>query len=169
MTGYRRILCPIDTSDFSRSALLAALDLTRRFAATLEVLHVHRVPAYVQPSILVWAAVGPRPLWELAEEQARTEVERFLSTLSPEDRKMVTVSYEVGDAANVILQRAGVSGTDLLVMGTHGRTGARRVVLGSVAERVVRLAPCPVLVIPMTESREPAGPDDTAALKGEPK
>ena len=106
MTGYRRILCPIDTSESSRAALLAALSLARRFAATLEVLHVHSVPAYVQPSILVWAAVGPRPLWELAEDQAKAEVERFLAPLSAEDRAMVTVSYEVGDASNVILQRA---------------------------------------------------------------
>jgi nucleotide-binding universal stress UspA family protein len=169
VTGYRRILCPIDTSDPSRAALLTALSLARRFAATLEVLHVHSVPAYVQPSILVWAAVGPRPLWELAEDQAKAQVERFLAPLSAEDRAAVTVSYEVGDASGVILQRAKVSGVDLLVLGTHGRTGARRVVLGSVAERVVRLAPCPVLVIPMTEPGERDGSDEHASLNGDAK
>ena len=169
VTGYRRILCPIDTSECSRSAVREALGLARRFGATLEVLHVHHVPAYVQPSILVWAAVGPRPLWEVAEEQAKTEVDQFLSAFSAEDRGALTVSYEVGDAANVIVQRAKTSGVALLVLGTHGRTGARRVVLGSVAERVVRLAPCPVLVVPMSDS---GGRDDDrgrAAPEGEPK
>ncbi|MBI3205225.1 MAG: universal stress protein [Polyangiaceae bacterium] len=159
VNGYRRILCPIDTSACSRAAVHEALALARRFGAELEVLHVHRVPAYVQPTILVWAAVGPRPLWELAEDQAKAEVEGFLSGFSGEDRAALRVSYEVGDAANVILERAKTAGVDLLVLGTHGRTGARRVVLGSVAERVVRLAPCPVLVVPMNarEGRDDGG------------
>lgn len=151
MTEYRRILCPVDASECSRLALVAALSLGRRFGSTVELLHVYHVPAYVQPSVLVWAAVGPRPLWELAEEQAKTEVERFLASLSAEDRALVEVSLEVGDAATTIVERARQKHADLVVMGTHGRTGARRVVLGSVAERVVRLAPCPVLVVPMAE------------------
>lgn len=157
MNGYRRILCPIDASECSRLALGEALSLARRFGAELELLHVYHVPAYVQPSVLVWAAVGPRPLWELAEEQAKTEVERFLSSLTAEQRAQVKVSLEVGDAATTVVERARQNRADLVVMGTHGRTGARRVVLGSVAERVVRLAPCPVLVVPMGEhaSTEP--------------
>lgn len=151
MKTYRRILCPVDASECSRVALGEALSLARRFDAALELLNVYQVPAYVQPTILVWAAVGPRPLWELAEEQAKTEVERFLAPLALEERARLVLSFEVGDAATTILERARQSKPDLVVMGTHGRTGARRVVLGSVAERVVRLAPCPVLVIPMGE------------------
>lgn len=150
MEPYRRILCPVDATESARLPLTEALALTRAFGAELEVLHVYQVPAYVQPGILVWAAVGPRPLWELAHEQAESEVERLLSPLSREDRQLVRVTVEVGDPATTIAERARSAGADLVVMGTHGRTGARRVVLGSVAERVVRLAPCPVLVIPMS-------------------
>lgn len=161
MKEYRNILCPIDASECSRLALSEALSLARRFGAKIELLHVYHVPAYVQPNVLVWAAVGPRPLWELAEEQAKAEVERFMAGLSAEDRSQITVTLEVGDAATSIADRARSKAADLVVMGTHGRTGARRVVLGSVAERVVRLAPCPVLVIPMNEHAptEPAGLD----------
>lgn len=146
--GYRRILCPVDTSECSERALGVALGLAARFDSSVEILHVYHVPAYVQPGILVWASVGPRPLWELAEEQAKHELEEFLSDLSPEARARSSSSLEVGDAAISIVERARRGAHDLVVMGTHGRTGARRLVIGSVAERVVRLSPCPVLVVP---------------------
>ena len=149
MEGYRRILCPVDTSECSERALSEALSLAQRFDASVEILHVYHVPAYVQPSVLVWASVGPRPLWEVAEEQARSELEGFLSRMSLLDRGRTSTALEVGDPAITIAERARRDNHDLIVMGTHGRTGARRLVLGSVAERVVRLASCPVLVVPL--------------------
>lgn len=148
MTGYRRILCPIDASACSRHALMQALGLARHFDAHLDVVHAYHVPAYVQPGVLVWAAVGPRPLWQLAEEQAKSEMEHFLATLSEEDRARIDLHVRVGDPAALVVEMAAQRDVGLVVMGTHGRTGARRMVLGSVAERVVRLSPCPVLVIP---------------------
>jgi nucleotide-binding universal stress UspA family protein len=151
-TAYRRILCPVEASECSRAALRHAATLATHFDAELEALHVFSVPAYVQPSMLVWATVGPRPLWELAEEQAKRELDALLSSLPAEDRGRALATLEAGDPATVIVERAKRPGTDLVVMGTHGRTGARRLVLGSVAERVVRLAPCPVLVVPMGEA-----------------
>lgn len=149
MDGYRRILCPVDTSACSKRAFGEALSLAERFDGSVVVLHVYHVPANVQPSVLVWAAVGPRPLWELAEEQARTELETFLEEWSLEARRRTQTVIEAGDPASAIVERARRGSHDLVVMGTHGRTGAERLVIGSVAERVVRLAPCPVLVVPL--------------------
>jgi nucleotide-binding universal stress UspA family protein len=71
-----------------------------------------------------------------------------LADLSERDHAKIDLHLEVGDPAVSIVQAAHRVSADLVVMGTHGRTGARRMVLGSVAERVVRLSPCPVLVIP---------------------
>ena len=156
MAGIRRILCPVDTSEASRHALEHALELARRFDAGVTVLHVYRIPANVQPGVLVWAAVGPRPLWELASEQAGVEMERFLRGFSAEDRARLDVRIEAGDPATDTVDVARDGAYDLLVMGTHGRTGARRFVLGSVAERVIRMAPCPVLTVPSTHAGDSA-------------
>jgi nucleotide-binding universal stress UspA family protein len=143
----------VDGSACSERALGVAVALTRRFAAVLHVLHVYQVPAYVQPGLLVWAAVGPRPLWQLAEEQGQAELERLLASFSPADRALMLPLLEAGDPATAILEAAKSHAADLVVMGTHGRTGLRRLALGSVAERVVRAASAAVLVVP--ESSDP--------------
>ena len=148
MTGYRRILCPVDSSECSLRALRYALALARHYDATLDVLRVYHVPAHIQPALLIWAATGPRPISELAEEQADAELEQFLSRLPAADRRQVGSILEAGDPARGIVEVVRRQGSDLVVMGTHGRTGARKVALGSVAERVVRTCPCPVLVVP---------------------
>jgi nucleotide-binding universal stress UspA family protein len=129
-------------------ALRNAAALARHYDAVLEVLHVYQVPAHIQPGLLVWAATGPRPLWELAEEQARAELESILSKVLAEHEVRVESIVEAGDPAHSIVEIARRRGADLVVMGTHGRTGARRVALGSVAERVVRSCLCAVLVVP---------------------
>jgi len=146
--SYRRLLCPVDASPCSGVALRAALDLAERFDARVLVLHAYSVPAHIEPGVLVWAAVGPRPIWQLAEEQATAEIEQLLAELGDAGRARIDVHVEAGDPALSIVQATHRESIDLVVMGTHGRTGARRMVLGSVAERVVRLARCPVLVIP---------------------
>lgn len=148
MKKIERILCPVDASDCSRAALRHALELARHFDARLEVLHVYHVPAYIQPSLLVWASVGPRPLWEVAEERAKHDLQAFLAELDPADSARLSTGVVLGDPVSCIVEAVTNGRHDLVVMGTHGRTGTQRFVLGSVAERIVRLSPCPVLVIP---------------------
>lgn len=152
MPAYSDILCPIDASECSVRALAAAAALAHRFDAKLTVFHAYHVPAYVEPGLLVWAALGPRPLWEVARERAHTVVAEFLARYLPNPDRAPESVIELGDPATLVLERARRGETDLIVMGTHGRTGARRWMLGSVAERVVRLAPCPVLVLPLHDS-----------------
>jgi universal stress protein A len=86
-----------------------------------------------------------------------TEAEAQLASLLPEgvrDGLRVTTEVQAGKAAAVIIEVAEQQGCDLIVMGTHGRTGVAHLFLGSVAEKVVRAAPCPVVTIRDTAERE---------------
>ncbi|MEZ4226435.1 MAG: universal stress protein [Polyangiaceae bacterium] len=153
----RKILVPVDGSDCSRNALAVAGAWAKRMGAELWVLHAYHVPHYIQPSLLIWMGTGPRPLWELAEEQAAKELDELLATsqaaVDSAHRHLVH-----GDPSTAILALVEREKHDLIIMGTHGRSGAKRLALGSVAERVVRRAPCPVLVIPTHETKDRAEP-----------
>ena len=139
MTPFRRILCPVDFSDGSRAALEMAAGLARRDRSLLTVLHVTRSHWPGDQGIVV---PGPEPEREEIETLARwtADAERLVGG---------TVSSVLlsAPAAQAILGFARDDATDLVVMSTHGRTGIRRQVLGSVAEAVIRAAPCPVLVV----------------------
>ncbi|MBM3820879.1 MAG: universal stress protein [Acidimicrobiia bacterium] len=133
---FTRILVPTDFSVQADAALAHARALAAQFGATLHVLHVFE-------NVFLRAVVGdPRDL----ETAARRSLE---DRLTPEDRQLGAVAeLQVGDEpAKEIAQYARGAGIDLIVMGTHGRTGLPHVLLGSVAEHVVRTAPCPVLTL----------------------
>ena len=144
MSEWSRICCALDFSDTSRLAMAEAAEMARRCGAQLTLLHVRPPPAQVSSADLL---VSARALEELASVDLardlavwRTEAERIATT-------GVKTALLVGDPAAEILRYARAHGVDLLVIGTHGRTGLRRLVLGSVAEHVVRQAPCPVMVV----------------------
>jgi nucleotide-binding universal stress UspA family protein len=133
----RHILIPTDFSAPAIQAVTAAFELAQIFGAKLSLLHVIEVPAYAIEVAL--------PLENL-ERDARRE----LALLLPEAEAAhvdVTRLVDIGVPYQRILETAKAEPVDLIVMATHGRTGVRHLVLGSVAERVVRLAPCPVLTI----------------------
>jgi nucleotide-binding universal stress UspA family protein len=142
---WKRIFCPIDFSDASRAAMEVAADLARRFGAELVLLHAYPIPGYTFPDGSVVAS--PRMMQDLAD-QAQKHLEEWRA----EAEKMVEpgkVSAEkaVGEPAAEILEAAREKGADLIVMGTHGRTGLEHALMGSIAERVVRRAHCPVLTV----------------------
>jgi nucleotide-binding universal stress UspA family protein len=146
MIAIRRILCPIDFSDFSRHALDQAVAIARRYESTLTLLHV-----YPLVSAMVYAPGTPAvPVFVPTPgdlEALRVSMQRFAET---ETGSSVPMQFEVGDgdAASGILDRARAMPSDLIVMGTHGRSGFERLVLGSVTEKVIHKAPCPVLTVP---------------------
>lgn len=142
-----RILCAVDFSECSHAALAHALLLAKSTGAKIDVLHAYYVPAPIQPGLMLWMAKGPRPAWQVAEEQARTELDEFLSRHGLDIRQRVDLHVVHEDPTSAIVGFAAQHRSSLIVMGTHGRTGASRLVTGSVAERVVRLAPCPVLTV----------------------
>jgi nucleotide-binding universal stress UspA family protein len=143
----QRILCPVDLSECSHAALAHALILAKAGNAKLDVLHAFYVPENIQPHLLVWANTGPRPIWQIAEEQARKDLDDFLARHGTDLTQRIDLHVVHKDPTSAILDFAAEHGSSLIVMGTHGRSGASRLFMGSVAERVVRRAPCPVLTV----------------------
>jgi nucleotide-binding universal stress UspA family protein len=151
-----RVLVPIDFSPSARAALEYATFLVGRLGADLEVLHVWEPPGYVGPDTLALLPLAPgQPGWDQTRGEVLREVEHFLGkgTARP---KQLSVRVEAGEPSDTILKIAKDGGTDLIVMGTHGRTGLSRLLIGSVAEAVLRRSTCPVLTIrvPSRTSRE---------------
>jgi nucleotide-binding universal stress UspA family protein len=142
---WKRICCPIDFSDASRVAMEVAADLARRHGADLVLLHAYPIPGYTFPDGSVVAS--PKMMQELAEgaerhlEEWRGEAEALVGA------PRVTTEKVIGEPAAEIVAAASEQGYDLLVLGTHGRSGLEHALMGSVAERVVRKARCPVLTV----------------------
>jgi nucleotide-binding universal stress UspA family protein len=143
--SLRTILVPTDFSDVSRAALRCASGLAEVFGASLTVVHV--VEDVV--SRVLTAGVGD-PRAEQAQVKAdRDARDRLESMLAAAGLNNVQVHHVLlaGDPVSSILGFAEERAFDLIVIGTHGRRAAARFLLGSVAESVVRMAPCPVLTV----------------------
>jgi nucleotide-binding universal stress UspA family protein len=150
MAEWKKICCPVDFSEPSRHALDEAIELARRLGAELTVAHVQVPLAPAATDVLV----SSRGILEAEGVLEARELDAWRVDAQERLNAPVKASVLAGDAAAEIAKLAGDQGMDLVVVGTHGRTGVRRLVLGSVAERVVRLAPCPVLVVRRREVRD---------------
>ena len=133
-----KILYPTDFSTMGQAALDMATSLARDRGAKLLIVHVEEPPM----------AYGGGELYYGIEEPDRKELQRMLSEVVPID---ASVGYEhrllLGSPASAIVHLAEKEGVDMIVMPTHGRTGLSRLLMGSVAEEVVRKAKCPVLTV----------------------
>jgi len=145
--AFQRILCPIDFSEGATRALVCAAALARGYEARLTVLHV--VPVFadsMEPGFPWRGEVQPMTVAparaDLVEQMRRSIAEAGAGGLQPE------LVAEEGLTHPAIIQRATSMQADLLVLGTHGRGGINRLLLGSITEKVVRTAPCPVLTVP---------------------
>jgi nucleotide-binding universal stress UspA family protein len=149
MVTIKRILCPVDFSDFSRNAFDHAVAIAHRYHATVTALHM--VPISSAASLLPASDMVPSraiPPMKVDREGLTRDLEGFLDV---GDSSGVLVRYEVSEAPDVpveILERADRLPADLIVLGTHGRTGVRRFLFGSVAETLLRSARQPVLTVP---------------------
>lgn len=139
----KRILCPVDFSDFSRHALDHAVAIARQSQAAVTALYVVPPVQTSYPALGVGAYV-PYVYTVDDLKQFQLAVERFVSGVG---YPVTAVSVEAV-VVDEILKRAAELPADLIVMGTHGRSGFDRLLLGSVAERVLAKAQCPVLTIP---------------------
>ncbi len=142
--ALRRILVPVDFSETSRLAVQTAMQLGAHFGASIDLLHVWE-PPQLRPDLMVWAEADGKTLWDVAKRNAAEELGTFLSSLPA--KSIARHEIRTGNPAELIVERARDGGYDLLVLGTHGRTGVQHFFIGSVAEKVVRLAPCPVLTV----------------------
>ncbi|HEX8114857.1 MAG TPA: universal stress protein [Kofleriaceae bacterium] len=141
--GFRKIVCPIDFSACSREALRVAVELARDGAATLVLAHVWEPPKWFAGEVMV----APEVIQDVIDAE-EAELERWKADAKQLGAGEVDARFLTGVAWDAIVELAKDDRTiDLVVMGTHGRTGLKHVLLGSVAEKVVRHAPCAVLVV----------------------
>jgi universal stress protein A len=141
---FPKILLPSDFSECSSEAARVARRLAEHFDSRLAVLHVLDEPAALDPMFR-----GEVPLEMLRgrmERYARDAMERFLAEHF-QGFPDIETRVASGVPYREILRAAGETGAGLIVIGTHGRTGVEHVIFGSTAEKVVRMAPCPVLSV----------------------
>jgi nucleotide-binding universal stress UspA family protein len=139
MIRISHVLCPVDFTDISLRALHHAAALARWYDARLTVLHMVPLTPVMD--------VPPLVLDERGREEYMQQLRTFVATVPPH----VTMDLRVEQAESVhesIQAFAARAGIDMLVMGSHGRAGVSRILLGSVAERVMRQAPCPAMIVP---------------------
>ena len=145
MINLKRILVPTDFSRYSESALKYAVAFADKFGAEIFLLHVFQDLAVSQPEAVT---VGPPIVAPI--EQFMAAAQASLERLIVEHKltaKPVHAEVRAGAPFDEILQCAAEKNIDLIVMGTHGRGWLAHVLLGSVTEKVVRKAPCPVLTV----------------------
>lgn len=148
MLACHKILVPTDLSLCSTRALAEANDFARQFSASIDLLYVWTMPALVAPeSLITGMGINEQPLMDWMGNSARELLAQFEQQAKSAGIEVNTSFCEPGDPATAIVEHAAQGGYDLLVLGTHGRTGLAHAVLGSVAEKVVRTAPCPVLTV----------------------
>ena len=152
MVDISRILCPVDFSDVSRRALDYAVGMARWYGATLTVLHVAPVPI---PSTAFAAGTAtmlePAVLSLVEHEKLRADLLAFANA-KPAGDVRIEVEVVEGQVWREIRERAAALDAGLVVAGTHGRSGFERLMLGSVTEKLLRVAPCPVLTVPPAAS-----------------
>jgi nucleotide-binding universal stress UspA family protein len=145
VSRIRRIVYASDFSRASRPAFTKAVDLAKAYRAELVVLHV----LSIVPPVIEDGYMAPR-VWEELEAGARAAAQTQLDRLVVKARKArlrVKGLVVLGSPYEDIVRAAKRQRADLLVMGTHGRTGLTKVLLGSVAERVLRTSTCPVMTV----------------------
>lgn len=149
--AYRKLLVPTDFSEHSELAVEHAVALAKLTGASLELLAVVEPVAYLPgPTTLSVPGYSPLSLEEYGRKEATRQLEEWVAKLG---RQGVTVTshVEFGRAPHVIADRS--AGFDLVVMGTHGRSGLARAFLGSVTQHVVARAHCPVLTVSKHEKK----------------
>jgi nucleotide-binding universal stress UspA family protein len=145
--SIQKILVPIDFSEHSQHAVRTAIGLAKTLGAEIHLAHVLHYPVQV-------AAPGqvaiPQDLWTEIRDAAARKLEKASQTVSGEGVSVETHLTE-GANAHAIVDLAENISADLIVMGTRGLSGLKHVMLGSVAERTVRLAHCPVMTVKADE------------------
>jgi universal stress protein A len=148
MPLLKQILVPTDLSPGSTLALAKAREFASAFEASIDLFHVWSAPALVAPeSVITGVGSNEQPLLEWLRKNALEQLAKFEAQAQLAGIPIRSSLCVAGDPATAIVERASSGKYDLLVLGTHGRTGLSHLLLGSVAEKVVRRAPCAVLTV----------------------
>lgn len=143
MGRFDRILVPLDFSEHSDAALDLAVELAKEHGGELHLFHAYELPAAVT---MAYGVAIPQSVWDGVQEAAQERLDQALARVKAAGVKGVT-HFTTGPAPDAITAAAAAQKIGLIVMGTRGLTGLKHVLLGSVAERVLRTAPCPVLTV----------------------
>ena len=138
-----RILVPVDFSEHADAVIEWALHLAEQHDSRIVLLHVYHLPVEFQQ---VEGAHLPAEFWTSVKNEARSSLERFGERARARGIPVEEVVRE-GYPATVIVEEVTRANADLVVIGSHGHTGFRHLLLGSIAERVVQKADCPVLTV----------------------
>jgi universal stress protein A len=143
MSRFRTLLVPTDFSEHADAALELAIDLAAESRATIHLLHAYEIPISAVPPYGV--ELPPGLILEVRDAAAR-QLEKVAAKVRA--RGLTCEGHLIhGPPVDGIVEGAGSVGADLIVIGTRGLTGLKHVILGSVAERTIRSAPCPVLAV----------------------
>jgi nucleotide-binding universal stress UspA family protein len=143
MLNVTKVLVPVDFSEHSERALAYAVDLAKSFRAAVHLVHVYPIMAYAAPPLIP----GPIVVGQFRDESQRV-FDELMTRAKREYSPDLTGTLCEGVPHVEILRCASDVHADMIVMGTHGRTGFEHLLLGSVAERVVRGSTVPVLTVP---------------------
>ncbi len=149
--SFDRILVPVDYSNHSRHALELALQLAG--PGGVDAVHVWDRPAYVTGEVMVAHPDGSRrSLSDLIRDNAEREMTEFLAQVTVPPGKPLRHRLVSGEPVTALLACVEEGNFDLLVVGTHGRTGVTRLLLGSVTEKLIKLSKVPVLSVPLRQT-----------------
>jgi universal stress protein A len=140
------ILVATDFSEAAAKAMETAIDLASHFEAELVILHAYNVEIPIASPMMSGGYVLPTGFFEEIAKQARLEVEAAAKEVNDRGIKAVGIALDE-PAGMAIVDEATRRNVDMVVMGTRGLTGLKHIALGSVADKVVRTAPCPVLTV----------------------
>jgi len=144
MRPLRKILVPTDFSPSSDEALQLGLELARRFEGTVTLLHVYQIPAYPVPDGVIFA--GPETTADILA-RVTTALDGAKARAEAAGGVVVQTMTVEGTPFVEIVRTAQAGQFDLIVLGKHGRSGLKHLIIGSTAEKVVRKAPCAVLTV----------------------
>jgi len=152
--AIRRILVPIDYSENSKAALAYGAELALSFGAALDIVHVWDRPTYVSDAVMVQRpGEAHKPIGELIRENAQKDMNEFMATITLPSGVPTQSRLLSGEPAATLVAELKKGEHDLVVLSTHGRTGIAHLLLGSIAEKLVRMSPIPVLTVPLSGRR----------------
>lgn len=149
----KRVLVPVDFSGDSLNALAYARALVKPFKAEVVLVHVIEPIYYAAPADMYMTSPNLATIIDEQQRMAARQLKRIAADLERKGQRVRTI-LKTGSPAHIIIDTAQRTGTDLIVMATHGHTGLAHLFMGSVAEKVVRTAGCAVLTVRSTLLRK---------------
>jgi nucleotide-binding universal stress UspA family protein len=143
MASFQNILVPTDFSDHSKAALESAIQIAKSFGSKIHLLHCYQIQA---GGVSPYGIALPSEYFDDIREEASRQLNEWVEQVSSEGIE-VESSLSSDFPSQEISVTAEKSGSDLIVMGTRGLAGIKHVMLGSVAERTLRISPCPVMTV----------------------